>query len=421
MYTYTVSFIKGCSYSFLFSLVIWSFQACFNAWCYCVNSSLVNWLFIRDYLSFVMILLTVIIMWLFIVIGLNSISIYISMFSAILIYVINNSLIFWFFYELSIICALYMLLKESLYPERYNASWYMGGYILLSSVPLLVCILIIGLAEGSFNVLVWGSSNNMNLNLMYIIMIIVFCTKIPLVPFHSWLPVVHAEASSSTSIILSGYIMKLGLVGVVRLCSKWIWSSGISSVLEFIFLLSLGFLIWAYYEIDSKRWLGVLSLSHIMVSVVLLVYGCYDVNLLAYIFCLGHGFSVCGMFTLIWWGYNYVESRSWLILASFYSFVPVIQVLCVLIFISVSGFPPTLQFFSEVILVWCSLIVSNDILTFIIWIYLFGSSLVGLLVLGLVLVYLFDNSSIISYNNNNSLSVGIIYIVILMLSIFLII
>nr|QDO72043.1 NADH dehydrogenase subunit 4 [Schistosoma haematobium]QDO72053.1 NADH dehydrogenase subunit 4 [Schistosoma haematobium] len=420
MLTYTISFIKGCSYSFLFGLIIWSFQVCFNSWCYCVNSSLVNWLFIRDYLSFVMIFLTVIIMWLFIVMGLSNLALYISMFSAIIVYIVNNALIFWFFYELSIICALYMLLKESLYPERYNASWYMGGYVLLSSVPLLICILIVGLVEGSFNILAWDN-NSINLSLVYVVMIIMFCTKIPLIPFHSWLPMVHAEASSPTSIILSGYIMKLGLVGVVRLCGSWVWGLGINSVSEFIFLLSLGFLIWAYYEVDSKRWLAVLSLSHIMVSVILLVYGCYDVNLLAYIFCLGHGYSVCGMFLLIWWGYNHVNSRSWLILTKFYSLVPVIQVLCVLMFMSVSSFPPTLQFFSEVILAWCSLAVNNDILTFIICIYLFGSSLVGLMVLGLVLIYLLDYSSIIHYNNSNSLGVSIIYIGILMLFTFIVV
>lgn len=54
--------------------------------------------------------------------GLGSMALYISMFSAIIVYIVNKALIFWFFYELSIISALYMLLKESLYPERYKAS-----------------------------------------------------------------------------------------------------------------------------------------------------------------------------------------------------------------------------------------------------------------------------------------------------------
>lgn len=43
-----------------------------------------------------------------------------------------------------------------------------------------------------------------------------FITKIPLPPFHVWLPIVHAEARSPVSMCLRGYIMKLGLLGVCR-------------------------------------------------------------------------------------------------------------------------------------------------------------------------------------------------------------
>nr|BAV81470.1 NADH dehydrogenase subunit 4 [Schistosoma mattheei] len=418
MFAYSISFIKGCIYSILFSLVVWSFQVYFNVWGYSIYG-LVSWLFIRDYLSFIMVFLTVVIMWLFIVIGLSNIALYTSMISAIVVYIINDALVFWFFYELSIICALYMLLKDSLYPERYNASWYMGGYVLLSSVPLLICILVVGLVNGSFSMLVW-QNNGVDLNLIYIVMVLIFCTKIPLIPFHSWLPLVHAEASSSVSIILSGYIMKLGLVGIIRLCGVWIWNLNFSSIWEFIFLLSLVFLVWAYYEIDSKRWLGVLSLSHIMVSIILLMYGCYGVNLSAYSFCLGHGYSVCGMFLLIWWGYECVNSRNWAVLSSFCSFTFIVQILCVLMFISVSSFPPTLQFFSEIILVWCSLIVGDNVLMMIVCVYLFGSSLVGLIMLGFILIYLLDHSGIVNYNCYSSLGVSIIYISILVVSSFVI-
>nr|BAV82959.1 NADH dehydrogenase subunit 4 [Schistosoma margrebowiei] len=419
MFTGTISFIKGFIYSVLLGLILWSFQPCTGITCYSGSFGLVNCLFIRDYLSFVMIILTVSIMWLFVVMGLASMALYISMISAIVVYVVNNALLFWFFYELSIVCALYMLFKESLYPERYNAGWYMGGYILLSGVPLLVCILIVSVTEGSFSILTWGSDSS-SLSLVYLVMVVMFCTKIPLIPFHSWLPIVHAEASSPVSIILSGYIMKLGLLGVIRVCGNWVWKLGFMEICEFIFLLSLVFLIWAYYEIDSKRWLAVLSLSHIMIGVILLVYGCYDVNLLAYTFCLGHGYSVCGMFLLIWLGYECVGSRSWAILASFCSVVPLVQVLSVLIFMGVSSFPPTLQFFSEVMLVWCSLVSGGDsLLMLIVCLYLFGSSLVGLMVLGFVIVYLFDHSWIVNYNYYTSLSVGVIYVSIMMLMIFI--
>ncbi|VEL22173.1 unnamed protein product [Protopolystoma xenopodis] len=39
-------------------------------------------------------------------------------------------------------------------------------------------------------------------------------------PFYTWLPIVHAEASTLVSVCLSGYIMKLGVIGVYRVFSS---------------------------------------------------------------------------------------------------------------------------------------------------------------------------------------------------------
>nr|QIQ48856.1 NADH dehydrogenase subunit 4 [Schistosoma spindale] len=418
MYSSSVWFIKGFSYSILISVIVWVFQGCWSSSVFSYNTGLVSNIFIRDNLGFVMALLTLSVMWLMIIVDIRNFALYLSIVSAIFVYFVNNVLIFWFFYELSIVSALYLLVKESYYPERYNASWYMGGYILVSSVPLLLCLLIISLIEGSLNVLFWGNDNS-DLQVIYIVTILMFCTKIPIFPFHSWLPIVHAEASSSVSIILSGYIMKLGLVGIIRICGSWIYEESIQSVGVMIFLISLMYLVWAYFEIDSKRWLAILSLSHIMVGVILVVLGYFNINFLAYNYCLGHGFSVCSMFLLLWWGYELVGSRSWLILSKLISVILITQLISVFVFLGVSSFPPTLQFISEVILVWCSIVINDYVLIIIISLYLFGSSLVVLLLLGLVVICLFSETNVIRLNSNNWMIVSIIYTSILCLLMFI--
>nr|YP_626436.1 NADH dehydrogenase subunit 4 [Schistosoma spindale]AAZ57323.1 NADH dehydrogenase subunit 4 [Schistosoma spindale] len=418
MYSSSVWFIKGFSYSILIGIIVWVFQGCFSSCIFSYNTGLVSSIFIRDNLSFVMTLLTLSIMWLMIVADIRSFALYVSIVSAIFVYFVNNVLVFWFFYELSIVSALYLLVKESYYPERYNASWYMGGYILVSSVPLLLCLLIISLVEGSLNVLFWSNCSS-DLRVVYIVIILMFCTKIPIFPFHSWLPIVHAEASSPVSIILSGYIMKLGLVGIIRICSGWVYGEDTQSISVMVFLISLMYLIWAYYEVDCKRWLAILSLSHIMVSVILIVFGCFNVNFLAYNYCLGHGFSVCGMFLLLWWGYELVGSRSWLVLSSLMSVALVTQMICIFVFLGASSFPPTLQFLSEIILVWCSIIINDYPLMIVISLYLFGSSLVVLLLLGSIVIRLFSETNIIRLNGNNWIIVSIIYTIILCLLMFI--
>lgn len=83
---------------------------------------------------------------------------------------------------------------------------------------------------------------------------VLFITKIPLPPFHIWLPIVHAEARRAVSICLRGYIMKLGVLGVCRFCSLILPNS--LFILEYagltVFLSSL-FFFRACCELDGKR------------------------------------------------------------------------------------------------------------------------------------------------------------------------
>ena len=49
-------------------------------------------------------------------------------------------------------------------------------------------------------------------------LLIGFAIKIPLVPFHTWLPDAHTEASTPVSVLLAGVLLKLGTYGLLRFC-----------------------------------------------------------------------------------------------------------------------------------------------------------------------------------------------------------
>lgn len=94
--------------------------------------------------------------------------------------------------------------------------------------------------------------------------------------------------------------MKLGLLGVFRFCS-WLLPDYIFS-LPYVgggLLLTILFFFSACRELDRKRWLAFLRLSHIVVPVVCVsVVGCEGLGV-SFLYCLGHGLSAGGTFLVL--------------------------------------------------------------------------------------------------------------------------
>ncbi len=67
-------------------------------------------------------------------------------------------------------------------------------------------------AEGSFLSAAWGWSK-----VMFIFLFIAFAVKIPVFPFHTWLPDAHVEAPTPISMILAGVLLKMGAYGLFRI------------------------------------------------------------------------------------------------------------------------------------------------------------------------------------------------------------
>nr|UFQ88318.1 NADH dehydrogenase subunit 4 [Rhinebothrium flexile] len=293
---------------------------------------------------------------------------------------VNHAVFFWCFYELSMLPLLFLIFKDSPYSERFIAGWYFAVYLLVTSLPLILGLLYLATLNGSMLISEWRvDSSSVS---VYIALSFIFFTKVPLSPFHTWLPIVHAEATSIVSIFLSGYIMKLGLLGVYR-CAPFLFSGDFFCYLFFCCVLSVFFIVTASSELDGKRWLAFLSLSHIVVGFLSFYVCSWDSVSLGFIFCLGHGLSAGLVFGSLWLFYDVTGSRNWLLLkegvgGKYTLLVTVISLL------SLCSFPPTLQFFCEVNLLTES---SFSYLFIIFWsFYLFLGGLIPLILCGHVLI-----------------------------------
>lgn len=305
---------------------------------------------------------------------------FLSLFFSIMCFCVNHAIIFWCFYELSMLPLLYLIFKESPYSERFLAGWYFACYLLVTSLPLILFLLYLSMVNSTCILREWNRDRASVW--IFIILSFVFFTKVPLVPFHTWLPIVHAEATSIVSIFLSGYIMKLGLLGVYR-CSYFIFDSCLFTYLFVCFVISIFFFITAARELDGKRWLAFLSLAHITVPfLAFFIRDCGGINY-SFFYCLGHGLRAGIVFGLLWYFYDMSNSRNWLLLKSSINCKSGIF-LVVLSLLRLCSFPPTIQFFCEVSLIKIS---ADSFVYLLFWcIYLFFGGLVPLILCGHLLI-----------------------------------
>ncbi len=133
----------------------------------------------------------------------------------------QNLLLFFLFYELELI-PLYLLIAIWGGARRGYAATKFLIYTAFSGILILGAFLGLGLLSGtgSFD---YDPSLTQGLTmaqqtLLLGVLLIGFGIKIPLFPFHTWLPDAHVEASTPISVLLAGVLLKLGTYGMLRFC-----------------------------------------------------------------------------------------------------------------------------------------------------------------------------------------------------------
>ena len=65
-------------------------------------------------------------------------------------FVVDHAVLFWCFYELSMLPLLFLIFRQSPYSERFLAGWYFACYLVVTSLPLILILIYIGLIKGNF-------------------------------------------------------------------------------------------------------------------------------------------------------------------------------------------------------------------------------------------------------------------------------
>jgi len=192
----------------------------------------------------------------------------------------------WFTYwELSLIPA-FFLIKLWGGPRRTPAATQFLVYTMVGSVAMLLSFLALYLATGKFDFidltqlaqsgqLMPTVLANLNLHhltphhaalLLFAGVFLGFAVKVPLIPFHTWLPATYSEAPTGATILLTGAMSKMGLYGFLRILLPIFWPQMQAILTPLLWLSVVTIVLSAYSALaqkDLKRIFAYSSINHL--------------------------------------------------------------------------------------------------------------------------------------------------------------
>jgi NADH-quinone oxidoreductase subunit M len=135
------------------------------------------------------------------------------------VFVALDLVLFYIFWELSLV-PMYFLIGVWGGPRRVYAAVKFFIYTMVASALMLVAILVLYQQGGTFDLLELQQLQLAPSLQMWLFVAfgLAFAVKVPLFPFHTWLPDAHVEAPTGGSVILAGILLKMGTYGFVRFC-----------------------------------------------------------------------------------------------------------------------------------------------------------------------------------------------------------
>jgi NADH-quinone oxidoreductase subunit M len=192
----------------------------------------------------------------------------------------------WFiFWEISLVPA-FFLIKLWGGPDRGPAATQFFVYTMAGSVAMLLGFLAIAYATGTFDFielaklartngisaalsaqLGWYGLNADRLSLLIFLAVFLgFAVKVPLIPFHTWLPMTYSEAPTSITLLLTGVMSKMGVYGFLRILLP-LFPAQMRMVLTPLLWLAVITIVFsacaAFAQRDLKKMLAYSSINHL--------------------------------------------------------------------------------------------------------------------------------------------------------------
>jgi NADH-quinone oxidoreductase subunit M len=174
--------------------------------------------------------------------------------------------LFYIFWE-AMLVPMYLLIAVWGGPEKVYASIKFFIYTMAGSVFLLVAMIALYLKTGTFSI-PQLMTHTYPFDFQFWIFLafgIAFAIKVPMAPFHTWLPAAHVEAPTAGSVLLASILLKMGTYGFVRFCLPIVPQASLY-LAPYILFISIISIVYGGYvalgQTDMKRLIAYSSVAH---------------------------------------------------------------------------------------------------------------------------------------------------------------
>jgi NADH-quinone oxidoreductase subunit M len=215
-----------------------------------------------------------------------------------------DTVLFYVFWE-AVLVPMYFLIGRWGSERRVYAALKFFLYTMSGSVLMLVAIIVLYFAGGSFNLLALYDGPALPLHLqtwLFLAFALAFAIKVPLFPFHTWLPDAHVQAPAAGSVLLAGVLLKMGAYGFLRFCLPLFPEAAVSFAPLLVVLSIVGIIYGALVALsqrDVKSLVAYSSISHLGL-VVLGIFVFNEQGLMGSLLqMVNHGLSTGALFLLV--------------------------------------------------------------------------------------------------------------------------
>ncbi len=260
--------------------------------------------------------------------------------------------LFYIFWEFTLV-PMYFLIGIWGGPNRIYAAIKFFLYTMAGSILMLLAILWLGIAGGTFSLTELIAGNQIPPNLqfwLFLAFAAAFAIKVPMWPLHSWLPDAHVEAPTAGSVILAGVLLKMGTYGFLRFNIALFPNASIQLAPWIALFAVIGILYGAmvsYAQKDVKKLVAYSSVSHlgfVMLGLFALNSQGVQGGILQMV---NHGISTGALFLVVGMIYERRHTRDMDAFGGLWKVMPVYGTLTLIVALSSMGLPGLNGFVGE--------------------------------------------------------------------------